>query len=171
MRTAPLALLSTAVVAPLVGAAILLPASADAAPPPPIAVEMLTPLRGTFTDDVSVKFKIKRPHHGTQVVSLDDASRVAVARITVQPDAAFPLHTHPGPVVVTVVDGELTYVEADTCDKRVYPAGTAFIDTGGDAHTAYASSPSETTLVATFFGAPEKGPVTVGQTEQTTTCP
>ncbi len=168
MRTAPLALLSTAVVAPLVGAAILLPASADAAPPP-IAVEELTPLRGTFTDDVSVKFRIKGPHHGTQVVSLDDASEVAVARIVVQPGAAFPLHTHPGPVVVTVVQGELTYVDADTCEERVYEEGTAFMDTGGNVHSAYGSSAGVTTLVATFFDAPPQGPLTVRAAG--TTCP
>ncbi len=170
MRTAPLALLSTAVVAPLVAAAILLPASADTAPPP-ILVEELTPLRGTFTDDVSLKFKIKVPHHGTQVVSIDDPSEVAVARITVQPGAAFPLHTHPGPVVVTVVAGELTYVEAATCEERVYPAGTAFVDAGDAVHSAYGSSSGVTTLVATFFGAPEKGPLTLPEAVQTTTCP
>lgn len=170
MRTAPLALLSTAVVAPLVGAAILLPASADTAPPRPV-VEELTPLRGTFTDDVSLKFRIKAPHHGTQVVSLDGPSEVAVARITVQPGVAFPLHTHPGPVVVTVVAGELTYVDADTCEERVYPAGEAFIDSGSDVHTAYGSSSGVTTLIATFFGAPTTGPLTIAEPVQISTCP
>jgi len=117
-----------------------------------------------------VKFRIKAPHHGTQVVSLDSPSEVAVARITVQPGVAFPLHTHPGPVVVTVVEGELTYVEAGTCEERIYPAGTAFVDTGRDVHSAFGSSSGVTTLVATFFGAPEKGPLTVPEAVQTPTC-
>lgn len=160
MRNGPLAALGAAVISlPLVAVAAVAPAAADHHVPP-ISVEPLTP-RGTFLDDVSMKLKIKQPGRGTRVVNVKDPSRVVVARITVQPGAYFPLHRHPGPVVVNVVQGELTYVDPHGCVEHVYPAGTAFADSGGDVHTAYGSSSGVTTLMATFFGAPAVGPLTI----------
>ena len=169
MRTGPLAALSAAAISiPLIAAATVLPASADGHAPPPIAVELITP-RSSFTDDVSVKFKIKHDGHGTRVVDASDPSRVAVARITVQPGARFPLHTHPGPVIVNVVEGELTYVDPDECVERVYAAGTAFVDAGSDVHAAYGSSTQVTTLIATFFAVPATGPLTIAEGVQAPT--
>jgi len=84
------------------------------------------------------------------------------ARITVQPGAEFGWHTHPGPVVVNVVQGELTYVGADDCVERDYPAGTAFIDAGGDhVHNAFNATDEPTVLVATFYEAPASGPLVI----------
>jgi quercetin dioxygenase-like cupin family protein len=46
-------------------------------------------------------------------------------------------HTHPGPAVVTVASGSLTY--EDACLRRAYPAGTGFVDEGfGHVHRAVA---------------------------------
>jgi quercetin dioxygenase-like cupin family protein len=48
-----------------------------------------------------------------------------------------PWHTHPGPAVVTVVKGELTY--EDACSRVVYRQGTGFVDSGfGHVHRAIA---------------------------------
>ncbi|MBD0282325.1 MAG: cupin domain-containing protein [Thermoleophilaceae bacterium] len=143
--------------------------------PQPIASEPLTG-RAVFTDDVDLKLKIKlqgekralhgwkRALHGWKhalhggkrvVVKAKDPSRTFVARFTVQPGAQFPWHTHPGPVIVNVTQGELVYVAADDCVERSYPAGTAFVDPGhGHAHTAYNPTGAPTVFVATFFEAP-----------------
>ena len=52
------------------------------------------------------------------------------------------------------------YVGADDCVEREYPAGTAFVDLGhGDVHTAFNATDDVTVLVATFFEAPEAGPL------------
>jgi quercetin dioxygenase-like cupin family protein len=80
----------------------------------------------------------------------------------VQPGAQFPWHSHAGPVVVTVVSGELTYVAADDCRERKYPAGTAFVDPGqGHVHTAFNGTEGVTVFVATFYGAPAEGPLII----------
>ena len=131
------------------------------APPPPILLEPLTP-RSTFTDDVSGKFKVKLTGHGTEVINMHDPSRTLVARITVQPGAQFPWHTHPGPVVVTIAQGELVYVPASDCVERSYPAGTAFVDPGhGHVHTAFNPTDDVTVFYATFFEVPAVGPLTI----------
>jgi len=169
MRRGPVAALgAVAVSIPLIAASAVLPASAG---PPPIAVDLLTS-RGVFTDQVSLQVKTKVEGHGTAVAQLRDASRLVVAKITVQPGARFPLHTHAGPVFVSVVEGELTYVDLDRCEERVYDKGTAFVDMGEDVHSAYGSSSEPAVLIATFFGAAEQGPLTITAGAQTpTSCP
>jgi quercetin dioxygenase-like cupin family protein len=89
------------------------------------------------------------------VVNATDPSRTQVVRFTVQPGARFPWHTHPGPVIVNVTQGELVYVDSEDCTEHSYAAGTAFVDPGhGHAHTAYNPTGAPTVLVATFFEAP-----------------
>jgi len=155
------AALATAILAvPLVGANVL-PSAAQQQPPPPIATEFLSP-RSVFPDDVDSKLKIKHDQSGTAVVKSKDLSRTVVARFTVQPGAQFPWHSHRGPVVVNVAQGELVYVPADDCSRHAYPAGTAFVDPGhGHVHTAFNRTSAPTVLVATFYEAPAEGPLLI----------
>jgi quercetin dioxygenase-like cupin family protein len=144
----------------LIGANVL-PSAAQA---PTITVEPLTG-RAVFTDNVDLKFKIKLDGKRTDVVNVKNPSRTVTARITVPAGEAFGWHTHPGPVVVNVIEGELTYVAADDCVERKYPADTAFIDAGGDhVHNAFNATDGTTVVVATFFRAPPApGPLTIQQ--------
>ncbi|HEY6682453.1 MAG TPA: cupin domain-containing protein [Propionibacteriaceae bacterium] len=123
--------------------------------PTPIAVEILTP-RAAFTDDVSLQARLKLDGQGTEVIKSANASHVVTQKVTVQPGAQIPWHTHHGPVFVTIAEGELTYVGSEDCTGRRYPAGTAFVDPGhGHVHTAYNSGETVTLFVATFFEVPE----------------
>lgn len=132
----------------------MLPLAAQVVPPP-IATEFLS-LRSVFPDDTTMKVKITIDDE-TQVVKVVDPSRTVTARITIQPGAQFPWHSHAGPVVVNVVQGTLQFVETD-CTERVYPAGTAFVDSGhGHVHSAYNPTGGETVIVATFFESPATG--------------
>jgi len=141
----------------LTSAIVLQPSAAQQAPPMPIATEFLTG-RAVFTDDVDLRWKIKLSGQPTRVVNVEDPSRTVVARFTVQPGAQFPWHSHRGPVVVNVTQGELVYVDGDDCVERAYPEGTAFVDPGhGHAHTAFNRTAGVTVFVATFFEAPAAG--------------
>jgi quercetin dioxygenase-like cupin family protein len=155
----------------IVGTALLMLAAASAVnvvpsaavdpPPPPIAAEQLT-ARSVFPDLIDMKLKLKTHEGGTTVVNVDDPSRTVVVRYTVQPGARFPWHTHYGPVIVNIISGSLTYVAAGTCDEETYPAGQAFVDSGhGHVHSAYNPGTEPTVLIATFFEAPETGPLLI----------
>ncbi len=128
----------------------------------PISVELLTPL-SEFTDDVSVQIRNKFLGRETQALNVRDGSNIAVARVTFQPGAVFPWHTHPGPVLITVVEGDFIYALADDCIYRWYTEGTAVIDAGfGNVHMAYNPSlTDQTVVVATFLGVPDGGPLTI----------
>ena len=119
-------------------------------------------MRGNVTDNVTASFTIG--HEGMDPIVLDLASlsNIAVARFTVQPGAQFPWHSHPGPVIVTVTQGELVYVMADGCSENSYAAGTAFVDPGrGMVHSAYNPTDGETVIVATFTEVPADGPLSI----------
>ena len=155
-------LILAAVLSALAAVAVLnvVPAAA-VDPPPPIAAEPLTP-RSVFPDMIDMKIKLKTHHGGTTVVQVDDPSRTVDVRYTVQPGARFPWHTHYGPVIVNIVSGSLTYVEAGTCDETTYSPGQAFVDAGhGHVHSAYNPGTEPTVLIATFFEAPETGPLLI----------
>ena len=154
----------------IVGAALLILAAAFAVnvvpsaaldPPPPIAAETLS-ARSVFPDLIDMKLKLKTHHGGTMVINVDDPSRTVVVRYTVQPGARFPWHTHYGPVVVNIVSGSLTYVAAGMCNGMPYAAGQAFVDSGhGHVHSAYNPGTEPTVFIATFFEAPETGPLLI----------
>lgn len=159
MNTKRLALLF---VSAAVGLIVLgtVPLAAQVDPPPPIATEFLTP-RSVFTDNVDLLVKIKPDGERTTVVREDDPSRTVVARFTVQPGVHFPWHSHPGAVIVNIVEGSLIYIHED-CSEREYTDGEAFVDAGhGHVHSAYNPGGEPTVLVATFFGAPEIGPLLI----------
>jgi len=145
--------------------------AAAADDPPPISVETLSGFTD-FTDEVSLKFKRKLDGQGTEVLNLPDPGRMLVARITVQPGAEFPWHTHPGPVVVHVVEGDLVYQQASDCVERSYASGDAYLDPGDKVHTAWnPSEDEETELIGVFHGVPEGGAPTVPDDDQGDRCP
>ena len=102
------------------------------------------------------------------MVKVDDPSRTVDVKYTVQPGARFPWHTHYGPVIVNIISGSLTYVvgmrhgPTTMCEEKPYTAGQAFVDPGhGHIHSAYNPGTVPTVFIATFFEAPETGPLLI----------
>lgn len=64
------------------------------------------------------------------------ATDVHIIENRIAPDGTFGWHSHPGPSLVVVKSGALTlYLAADpSCTPRVVPAGSGFVDNGGDVH-------------------------------------
>jgi hypothetical protein len=82
-----------------------------------------------------------------------DNTDIAVANIVVAPGGHSGWHYHPGPVLVVVKTGTITFYMGDdpTCSPQVHPAGTAFIENGGMVGIARNEGAVEATVVATFF--------------------
>lgn len=137
-------------------AGVLTPLAPSQATPPTGVVG--TPLvRGSFTDDVEVKFKISFPDSRSLVSNAKDASQVAFQNFSFSPGGDTGWHSHPGPVVVLVKTGALTYYQGSgPCVGRVYAAGTAFVDSGdGRAHIARNESGETVETSVVYFGVPE----------------
>ncbi|MBX0322581.1 cupin domain-containing protein [Halomicroarcula sp. F13] len=119
------------------------------------SIEVLAPHAG-FTDDVGMALGVSFEQDGDEAAFLPDASTILLARVTLEPGGTTGWHTHPGPVVVTLVEGELDVVFAHTCTTHTYAAGEAFVDPGG--HEEVARNPSDTqqaVAYALFLGVPD----------------
>jgi quercetin dioxygenase-like cupin family protein len=115
--------------------------------------------RGVFADSTDIKFKITG--FGQQVIHALNAQETVVQQIVIGPDGHTGWHSHPGPVVVVIKAGALTFYSSEdpTCTGRTYTAGQAFIDSGqGHVHIARNLSASENVEVwATYFDVPPGG--------------
>ncbi len=112
----------------------------------------------TFTDNVSANFRVRYDHGRALNSNLPrDASTVLMVEATWQPGGTSGWHTHPGPAVISVVEGAVTVTNANDCVPRTYGAGEAFLDPGqGNVHIATnASTTDEAVAYATFFGVPD----------------
>lgn len=91
-----------------------------------------------------------------------DNTDIAVTNIAVVPGGHSGWHYHPGPVIVVVKTGAITFYHGDdpTCSGTRHPAGTAFIEEGGVVGIARNEGAVEATNVVTFF-VPAGGPTRI----------
>jgi quercetin dioxygenase-like cupin family protein len=103
-------------------------------------------LRGTF-DELHVK------HNGDAKVTVK--SREDVDVVTTQATLAIGgytgWHSHPGPVLVTVIQGTLTVYNAPKCRPRVYHAGEGFVEKSPVVHVVRNEGTEEAKFTATFI--------------------
>ena len=115
--------------------------------------------RGAFVDPVDIKFKVI--DGSVDVANVRQAQDTVVQQIVIAPGGNTGWHSHPGPVVVLVKAGALTFYDGDdpTCTPRTYVAGQVFIDRGqGHRHIAKNLSASENLdLYAVYFDVPPGG--------------
>ena len=115
--------------------------------------------RASFVDPTGVKFTIKGPNQ--KVIQVNNAQENVIQQIVIAPGGHTGWHSHPGPVVVLIKSGQMSFYDADdpTCAVRTYTAGQAFIDAGqGHVHIARNESATENLeLWATYFDVPPGG--------------
>ena len=118
--------------------------------------------RAAFADPVNITFKYPGLHQESQVIRVRDAQETVMQQIVIAPGGHTGWHSHPGPVVVLIKRGVMTFYsgEGGTCTSRTYSAGQAFIDSGqGHVHIARNESQSDNLeLWATYFDVPPGGP-------------
>jgi quercetin dioxygenase-like cupin family protein len=69
----------------------------------------------------------------------------------IAPGGSFGWHSHPGPSLVIVKTGALTLYRGDdpSCTPEVVPAGSGFVDDGGDTHLVRNEGSIETVVYVT----------------------
>ena len=85
-----------------------------------------------------------------------DNTDIAVANIGITTGGSSGWHYHPGPVLVVVKSGTVTFYSSDDrdCSPKVHPAGTSFIEPGGVVGNARNEGAVDVVGVATFFAPP-----------------
>lgn len=110
--------------------------------------------RASFADPTDVKFKIKGQAEGEEVINVNGAGDTVMQKITIAPGGHTGWHSHPGPVVVLIASGEMSFYDGDdpTCAARTYVAGQAFVDSGqGHVHMARNEASAPLELYVTYF--------------------
>jgi hypothetical protein len=106
-------------------------------------VALATPGSGTTTTNLSVGrfdrievYTTARTAAGKQATRIQTKgpSDLYVVSNKIAPGGQTGWHTHAGPSLITVKSGTISAYSADdpTCTPHVYPAGTGFVDPGGD---------------------------------------
>lgn len=118
----------------------------------------------TFTDNVSARFQTRYDRGPALNSNLPrDASNTLTVEVTWEGGGTSGWHTHPGPVIVNVIEGAVVVTNAVDCVPRTYNAGEAFLDPGqGNVHIASnASETEQARAVGTFVGIPDGEPPTI----------
>lgn len=107
---------------------------------PPSGVTSTPIAKGRFGDiDLTTKTDVD-PSAATDFwqarINTKGPSDLEILQNTIVPGGSFGWHSHPGPSLVIVKSGTLTAYLADdpTCTPHVVPAGSGFMDSGGDVH-------------------------------------
>ena len=113
-------------------------------------------------------------------IKAKDNTDIAVSNVVVAPGGSSGWHSHPGPVLVVVKTGTITFyragkhggqngedeigdnengnngTNAPTCSRTVYPAGSAFVEVPAPGHVMLAKNEgsTEATVTATYFAPP-----------------
>lgn len=142
---------------PLIGLVTLVSAAGIAAVVTPGSgvVRAPTLARAGFVDPTDIKFKVDG---GSQeVLHVPNAAETAVQEIVIAPGGHSGWHSHPGPVVILIKSGQMSFYDGDdpTCTVRTYTAGQAFIDSGqGHVHIARNEGTQDLEIWAVYFDVP-----------------
>ncbi|MFN2469734.1 MAG: cupin domain-containing protein [Gaiellaceae bacterium] len=158
--------------APVLAAVLGLATAGVALATPPSGASGEVVARAALKDPYGEKMKMLL---GLVNSGLFRSTDVAVQRITIAPGGHTGWHTHPGPVVVVVKAGTLTFYSAENnpdCRARVYRAGDAFVDQGlGHVHIARNEGTEPLEFWATYFVPGESGAAFRIDAPSTGNCP
>jgi quercetin dioxygenase-like cupin family protein len=77
---------------------------------------------------------------------------VAVQRVVIAPGGTLGWHSHPGPTLVTVLRGTLSFYHAEDCTMEIeYRAGQSFSNLPDEIHMARNEGTEELVLFASYF--------------------
>lgn len=114
--------------------------------------------RASFADPTDLKFKVKGQKQ--EVIQVNNAQETVIQQIIIAPGGHTGWHSHPGPVVVLIKSGQMSFYDSEdpTCTPRIYSAGQSFVDSGqGHVHIARNEGTVNLELWATYFDVPAGG--------------
>ena len=86
--------------------------------------------------------------------------KLSLAQVIVPKGGQLPMHTHPAPLIVLVMSGELTS-ERPSGDTAVYKAGDTFVEAPNSPHKVTNTGPTPTIFYAFFAGFDGMGKFTI----------
>lgn len=111
------------------------------------------------------EFKTKSKTDDWQVkIETEGLSDIVTQTITLAPDGSSGWHSHPGPAIVSVKSGAVTFYMGDdpSCTPHAFSTGTGFVEPGGMIHIARNEATENLTLNVTYI-VPHNAPQRIDQ--------
>ena len=140
-----------------IGVAAALGLIAGAALATPVMNATAETARGPLVDrPLAVNWKFE-PGNRVKLQTRGDVE-VAFQRIVIAPGGTLGWHSHPGPTVVTVRAGTLSFYHAEDCTAEIeYATGQSFSNLPNEIHLARNEGATEVVLFAVYF-VPQSSP-------------
>jgi quercetin dioxygenase-like cupin family protein len=88
------------------------------------------------------------------------AIEIAAQRIVIAPDGTLGWHSHPGPTVVTILRGTMSFYHAEHCTEEIeYTPGDSFSNLPDEIHMARNEGSQELVVYASYFVPAQTPPV------------
>lgn len=116
--------------------------------------------RAMLSNGVDIKFKNRLTDFEARLQIKGPADFIS-QQVTIAPGGTSGWHSHSGPALVSVASGTATFYQGDdpSCSPIFVPAGTAFVEQGGDIHIARNEGTTDLVfkiLYITPVGAPQR---------------
>ena len=88
------------------------------------------------------------------------AVEIAAQRVVVQPGGTIGWHSHPGPTLVTILSGTMSFYHAEHCTMEIeYRAGQSFSNLPDEIHMARNEGTEDLVIFASYFVPVQTPPV------------
>ena len=109
---------------------------------------------------VTVLYSSSKSNAGEAITYPEGTPKMTIAQVIFPVGGQLPMHTHPAPLIVHIISGEVTS-ERPTGEKVVYKAGDTFIEATNSPHKVTNTGKTPTIVYAVIAGAEGLGPITV----------
>jgi quercetin dioxygenase-like cupin family protein len=88
------------------------------------------------------------------------AVEIAAQRVVIQPGGTLGWHSHPGPTLVTILSGTMSFYHAEHCTEEIeYTPGQSFSNMPDEIHMARNEGSEELVVYASYFVPAQTPPV------------
>jgi quercetin dioxygenase-like cupin family protein len=120
-------------------------------------VALATPGSGVLSSSVIARGTLG-PHFKIKLRDSSGPGDLVAQQIVFAPGGQSGWHMHPGPALVTVTSGEVTFQQASDCSNATYSTGQVAIEEAGVIHRARNLGTTNAEILVTFLDVPVSSP-------------
>ena len=118
---------------------------------------LATPGSGVLGNTVMARGTLG-PHFKIKLRDSSKPGDVVVQQVILAPGGHGGWHAHPGPAIVIIKSGAVTFTQADDCSSKTYTVGQVAVESAGDVHRPRNLGTTNAEIWITFLDVPVGSP-------------